>query len=383
ARFNDARFFWDVDQKIPLVDRVEMLRNVTFQTDIGSYWDKTQMNLTAARSIARELSNAPEAAQVDSAVRLAKTDLTTDMVKEFTELQGIVGGLYARAQGFPQEVGDAIYEQYRPQGTNDSIPATKLGAVVALADKMTTIAAMFSKGMVPTGSKDPFALRRAGAGVIRILAENEFVRHELHLETVLAAALAEADSDGDLHSKLREFMLDRLEFYLQETRGVRLQVARAVRNSRVAEDYAEKQQRIGYGSLAEFAAALEQQVGSANVLAVAELLKRTSNILRQAREKKIAYSAAESPALLTDVAEMELSNRVTEADARIQKNYREGNYGEAIAAIAGLQLALNAFFDSVMVMVDDPQLRENRLALLARTEATVRWAADFSELASL
>jgi glycyl-tRNA synthetase beta chain len=383
ARFNDARFFWDVDQKIPLIDRVEKLKHVTFQKDIGSYWDKTQLNLTTARSIARELSDAPDVHAVDSAIQLAKADLTTEMVKEFTELQGIIGGLYALAQGSSKEVSDAIYEQYRPQGTGDAIPGTKLGAVLALADKMTTITAMFKKGLVPTGSKDPFALRRAGSGVVRILVENEFVQNELDLETLLKAALAEADRGGALHGQLREFMLDRLEFYLQETIGARLQVARAVRNSRVADEDAEKKQRIGYGSIAGFAKALERQTGSPNVVAVAELLKRTSNILRQAREKKISHPAAEAQDLLKEAAEIELSRRVTEADALIQRNYRDGKFGDAIAAIAALQLPLNAFFDSVMVMVEDARLRDNRLALLSRTEATVRWAADFSELASL
>ncbi len=255
--------------------------------------------------------------------------------------------------------------------------------MLALADKITTIAAMFEKGMVPTGSKDPFALRRAGAGVIRILAENEAVRNQLHLASVLKAAVAGREGDGELPWQLKEFMLDRLEFYLQESCGVRLHVARAVRNSRAAERDTEKGERIGYGSIAGFAKALEQQVGSGHVIAVAELLKRTSNILRQAREKKISYAAAESGGLLKEPAEIELARRVSAADAEIQKNYRAGEYAAVIAAIAGLQLPLNAFFDSVMVMVEDSRLRDNRLALLARTEATVRWAADFSELASI
>ncbi len=384
ARFNDARFFWDVDQKIPLIDRVEKLRNVTFQKEIGSYWEKMKLNLDTANVIRQELFDAPDAIAVDIAVRLAKADLTTEMVKEFTELQGIVGGLYARAEGYPEVISDAIAEHYRPEGASDEIPETKLGAIVALADKMTTIAAMFSKGLIPTGSKDQFALRRAGSGVVRILAENGAVRNELHLMTVLKAALNNPDLHGEeLYRLLQDFMLDRLEFYLQETRGVRLQVARAVRNSHVAEmDDGRKEMRIGYGNVAAFAKALEEQVGSPNVVAVAELLKRTSNILRQAREKKMTHPTSELNQLLKEPAEIELSRKITEANEKIQKNYRDGNYKEVIATIAELQLPLNAFFDSIMVMVDDAQLRDNRLALLSRTESAVRWAADFSELAS-
>lgn len=386
ARFNDARFFWDVDQKIPLVDRVEMLKNVTFQKDLGSYWDKTQKNLATARYIYDKLSgyHADDWDGIAEAVQLAKTDLTTDMVKEFTELQGIVGGLYALQQGSPKEVAEAIYQQYRPQGASDEIPTTKHGAVLALADKSTTITEMFKKNFIPTGSKDPFALRRAGAGVIRILAENVKVRDRLHLVSVIHATNQYREEDKELRYKVLDFMLDRLEFYLQELLGVRGQVARAVRNSGAAgEENDPSDDLVGYGYVAAFARALNEQTGSPNVLAVAELLKRTSNILRQAREKKYPFENAESDALLREPAEQELSRRVSEVDRAIQRNYREGNYSEVISAIASLQQPLNAFFDSVMVMVEDPQLRENRLALLSRTESVVRWAADFSELASI
>ena len=387
ARFNDARFFWDMDRKTTLLERVEKLRDITFQKEIGSYWDKTEMNRATAKSLCTDLPNPLDAGTVDIAVRLAKADLTTEMVKEFTELQGVMGGEYARAEEYPKEIAIAIGEHYRPASASDEIPETKLGAIVALADKMTTITAMFSKGMAPTGSKDPFALRRAGSGTVRILAENAAVRDELHLMTVLRAAgysLSEIERD----SQLKDFMLDRVEFYLQESCGVRLQVARAVRNSRAAED--EAAGIVGYGRVAEFARALEAAVGSENVKAVAELLKRTSNILRQARERGIVYLGAEgaellqeSADLLREPAEVELARRVTEANWWIPESYRAREYGETIAAIAALQPPLNAFFDSVMVMVDDERLRANRLALLARTESTVRWAADFSELASL
>lgn len=386
ARFNDAQFFWDVDQKIPLVDRVEMLKHVTFQKELGSYHWKTERNVRTADSIVRHMfgQHFDGWKQIRQAVELAKADLTTEMVKEFTELQGIVGGLYAREQKHPEAVAAAIYEQYRPAGSNDPIPVTQAGAILALADKMTTIVEMFQRNIVPTGSKDPFALRRAGAGVVRILAENSEVQSRLHLVTVIHAANPVDEADEGLRSAVLSFMLDRLEFYLQDACGLRLQAARAVRNSGAAGPGEDSSgELVGYGHVAGFARELNAQTGSAQVLAVAELLKRAKNIQRQAREKGIQFPNAETPEHLLEPAEKELAARVTSVHASIQKNYREGRYAEVIAAIASLQPPLNAFFDSVMVMVEDETVRANRLALLARTESVVRWAADFSELASI
>ena len=386
ARFNDARFFWDVDQKISLVDRVEMLKNVTFHKDLGSYWDKTKKNIEAADYLSKKLSgyHLDDWEKMRLAVELAKTDLTAEMVKEFTELQGVVGGLYARKQGLPEEVAIAIYQQYRPKGSSDEIPTTKLAAVLALADKMTTITEMFKKGITPTGSKDPFALRRAGAGIVRILAENDAVRDRLHLSSVIKATNQVMEADVNLQYKLLDFMLDRLEFYLQESCGVRLQVARAVRNSGAAGAGDDSSgMLIGYGYVAGFARVLNLQIGSFEMLAVAELLKRAANIQRQAKEKGIQFPEKENPEMLHEPSEIELSQKVTEVERSIQKDYREGKYNEVIAAIASLQPLLNAFFDSVMIMVDETAIRNNRLALLARTVSVVRWAADFSELASI
>ncbi|MDR5726540.1 MAG: glycine--tRNA ligase subunit beta [Terriglobia bacterium] len=395
ARFNDARFFWDMDQKIPLVDRVEMLKIVTFQKDLGSYWNKTQRNRAVARRIIdrcdpplfdSEVKFETFCGGVDQAALLAKTDLTTEMVKEFTELQGVVGGLYARAQRLPDGVARAIYDHYKPASQTDTIPGLPAGSVVALADKISTIVDMFAIGLQPTGSKDPFALRRAGNGVVRILAEDARLNDRLHLSYVCFAAMqnTKAMEDAELRGSIYDFLLDRFEFYLRETRKINSQVARAIRKAgTTGSDYEVGCQLIGYGKIAGFATALHDQVGSPNVLAVAELLKRTANILRQAREKRIAFSGNESEDLFREPAERELSRKVTEVNEAIQHSYRQGNYNDVIAAIAGLQPPLNAFFDSVMVMVEDESLRDNRLALLSRTESVVRWAADFSELASI
>lgn len=398
ARFNDAQFFWEQDQKIPLIDRVDMLKNVTFQKDLGSYWDKTRRIRGIAEKLQARVGMEPGASVADfygpvwKASELAKTDLTTDMVKEFTELQGIVGGLYARAQEVSKEVSDAIYDHYKPTSASDTIPRSRTGCVVAIADKMDNIAEMFRINQKPSGSKDPFALRRAGNGVVRILVENKEIGLRLHLLGVIFATLGQFDSD--LSRDVYEFLLDRFEFYLQDSHSAKLQVARAVRRSGMASmdiALANADGRTGekfgadYGftRVADFAKALNAQASSLNVIAVAELLKRVSNILRQAREKKISFPHAEGTESLREPSERVLAENVSVVEATIRKEYRAGNYDAVIAAIAGLQQPLNAFFDSVMVMVDDPELRANRLALLARTEATVRWAADFSELASI
>jgi glycyl-tRNA synthetase beta chain len=176
ARFNDARFFWNTDQKHSLRDRVQNLKSVTFQKDLGSYYEKTErvakLGTRVADWIAATGSKVDRAAVAEAAM-LAKTDLTTELVKEFTELQGIVGGLYAKVQGSPPTVAQAIYDQYKPESTDDSIPSTPEGSVLAMADKADSIAGMFALGLIPSGSKDPFALRRAGNGIIRIAAEQK------------------------------------------------------------------------------------------------------------------------------------------------------------------------------------------------------------------
>ena len=184
ARFNDARFFWETDQKIPLRQRVEMLKAVTFQKDLGSYFDKTMRVQKLGSLISEAMRNAGTPVRsgvVFKAALLAKTDLTTELVKEFTELQGIVGGLYAKVQQLDpilppataEAIGDAIYDQYKPESMDDSVPRSVEGAVLAIADKADSIAGMFALGLQPTGSKDPFALRRAANGIVKIIAEHK------------------------------------------------------------------------------------------------------------------------------------------------------------------------------------------------------------------
>ena len=201
ARFNDARFFWNYDQKIPLEQRLEKLKTVTFQRDLGSYFSKTESNLLMARAVAAAVGAQGillDHAALEQAVLLAKTDLTTELVKEFTELQGIVGGLYARAQGLGETVAQAIYSQYMPAGVDDPVPATVEGQILGLADRMATIAEMFAIGLEPSGSKDPFALRRAANGVVKILAESGLPLTFAALETMASESLPRAGAVGDV-----------------------------------------------------------------------------------------------------------------------------------------------------------------------------------------
>ena len=278
ARFSDARFFWRVDQKTPLEDRVEMLKSVTYHKELGSYWDKTQANLRIAERLAGLLTE--RGASVDQkallkAVELAKTDLTTELVKEFTELQGIIGGLYARAQGLGEKVAQAIYWQYSPAAVEDPIPPTVEGQLLGIADRVQTIVAMFTIGLEPTGSKDPFALRRAANAVVKILAETGL--------PLVRSDLFRAVPDGlepGVQERLVAFFNERLEFWLRDLRGFAYDVVNAV----VAVPSDNMRDAIAR------AEALTEVRGSEDLAAIAAAFKRIKNILRQAREKGISES---------------------------------------------------------------------------------------------
>ncbi len=369
ARFNDARFFWEFDQRVPLVDRVELLKNVTFQKDLGSYAAKTSRVRKLASGLAgpmleRKCELNPVA--LDEAASLAKTDLTSELVKEFTELQGIVGGLYARAQGFGAATADAIYDQYKPVSMEDSVPRTVEGAVLAIADKADTIAGMFGLGMEPTGSKDPFALRRAANGIVKILAETA-VALPLTLTEVAAAACGQNEA---LAGKVRGFFAERLEFYLREARGQAYDVVKAVLAAG-AEDVRDAVAR------AEAVTAVRE---SEDFAAVSAAFKRMKNILTQAAEKGIAAGDCVDAALLTEVSEKALSERSAELAGRVSALRAEKGYTAALEQIATLRPQVDAFFDAVMVMAPETEIRANRLALLQRVLRDFSGIADFSEI---
>jgi glycyl-tRNA synthetase beta chain len=357
ARFNDARFFWDYDQRIPLEQRLEKLKTVTFQRDLGSYFAKTETNLRMAKAIAAN-GIALDHRALEQAVLLAKTDLTTELVKEFTELQGIVGGLYARAQGLGEAVAQAIYSQYLPAGVEDPIPASVEGQVLGLADRMATISEMFAIGLEPSGSKDPFALRRAANGVIKILAESG-------LPLTLAVLVTLAKENGAVGGFLKE----RLDFYLREVRGYAYDVVNAVLST-------------GLTTVTDAVAraqALTAVRGSEDLLAISTAFKRIKNILRQAEEKYDDTIAGED---LTEAGEQRLYAEVLKIAPQVEALRARQQYAQALEQIAALRPAIDTFFDQVMVMAPEAHLRRNRLALIAFVLKDFSRIADFSEIVS-
>jgi glycyl-tRNA synthetase beta chain len=366
ARFNDARFFWEFDQRTPLADRVPLLENVTFQKDLGSYAKKSERVAAIAQRLATfamARGCALDEKAIAEAALLAKTDLTTELVKEFTELQGQIGGLYAASQGLSKTVADAIYDQYLPASAKDSIPRSPEGAILGLADRIDTIAGMFRLGMEPTGSKDPFALRRAANSIVRILAESSL---PILLNHVINAATPAQDTEA----KLLAFFTERIDFYLREGCDQAYDVVKAV-------------MAAGANSIPDLVARAEAVTavrGSEDFLAVSAAFKRMKNILTQAQAKGDIPSSIVDHDLLLDPAEKLLAVTASAAASAIEELQSERNYGEALRVIAALRPSIDDFFDEVMVMAPGDDLRANRLALLNRTLQDLSRIADFSEI---
>ncbi len=367
ARFSDAQFFWDFDRRTPLAERRALLAHVTFHKDLGSYEQKTERMQRIARQLASLVPSA-DATILDGAVALAKVDLTTELVKEFTELQGIVGGLYVRhddrgSYGDREAVAQAIYSQYRPAAITDPIPPTVEGQLLGLADRIDTIVAMFGIGLAPSGSKDPYALRRAANGIVKILAASGL---PLRLSEVLAAAIDE----GSLTEQVAAFFRERLDFYLREVAAVAPDVVNAV----LASDSDDVSDAVARGR------ALAAVRGSDDLVAISAAWKRTKNILRQAGEKDLAISPSIDHALLVEDAEATLAQAVAALVPQVEAFRAARNYEAALERVATLRPQIDDFFDKTMVMAEDPALRANRLALLRSIVHELGRIADFSEL---
>jgi len=364
ARFKDARFFWEVDQKISLANRVESLKNVTFQKELGSYHWKTGANLAVARLLAARVkaagSDFDEAALLE-AVELAKTDLTTELVKEFTELQGIIGGLYAKAEGLGEKVAQAIYAQYMPASTDDAIPTTIEGQLLGLADRIQTITAMFGIGNAPTGSKDPFALRRAANAIVKILAESE-------LPLTLSDVSGSIGVEEDNREQVAAFLRERLSFYLKDVRGFAYDVVNAV----VAAGADDVRDAIAR------AEALTAARESADFAAISSAFKRIKNILRQAEEKGFAIQADAGVVLSPEAKQLADAASALAPEVAALRKLRF--YGQALEAIATLRPVVDAFFDKVMVLDPDPAVRGAHLALIQNVLNGFSGIADFSEI---
>jgi glycyl-tRNA synthetase beta chain len=387
ARFNDARFFWQTDQKHPLRERTVWLKNVTFQKDLGSYYEKTrrvQRLCSWLCEIIRQRGVQVRPGIVHKAASLAKTDLTTELVKEFTELQGIVGGLYASVQeldtGMPdatrQAIAQAIYDQYKPESMDDSVPRSVEGAVLAIADKADSIAGMFALGLQPTGSKDPFALRRQANGIVKTIAEKKL---PLSLTQLFADAReayrgssAERKFSGEIDyaGALRTFFRERLEFYLRDVLGFKYDVVNAV--LAVGSDDV-------VGAIAR-AEAVTKVRPSADFESISVAFKRIKNILRQAAETGKQVAPAIDANAFQEAAEKELALQIPRAVETVDGFRAQGDYEKALIEISKLRPAVDRFFDKVMVMVDDERVRANRLALLQSLLKEFSTIADFSEI---
>jgi len=343
---------------------VESLKAVTFQKELGSYHWKTEENLESAEwlsEIAAKGGVKLNREALLSAVRLAKADLTTELVKEFTELQGVVGGLYARAQGLGEHVALAIYEQYTPASTDDNIPVSVEGQLLGLSDRIQTIASMFGIGLQPTGSKDPFALRRAANAIVKILAESGL---PLKLSDVAHSALTDETSER----KVLEFLTERLSFYLKDVRGFAYDVVNAVL-AVGADDVRDAIAR---------AEALAAARTSVDFEAVSAAFKRINNILRQAAEKGFAVGSTDAVKLAPEA--QALQDAAAALAPEVSKLRQERNYGEALAKIATLRPAVDAFFDKVMVLDPNADVRGAHLGLIEGVLRGFSGIADFSEI---
>ena len=372
ARFNDARFFWNADQKRPLSERVQDLANVTFQAKLGTYYEKTERMDELVLILLQHIANAGKpvtdaditaakmryALGTDSpefyamrASRLSKADLTTELVKEFTELQGIIGGLYARVQGEPEEVATAIYDHYKPVSMEDSVPRTLAGALLSIADKLDTLRGCFRVGLIPSGSKDPFALRRAAQGIVKILVEGKL---RLPIQTLC---------EGNL--QLEEFLAERIRHYFREIRGFKYDEVNAVLVSGW-DDLLDVEERLE---------AVRDVRPTENFEPLAASFKRIRNILKQAQFEGLGDSLQDR--LLESGPERELYEafEVTRLACKVLPDYRS-----RLEQVASLRPKVDTFFDKILVNAPDPAVRRNRLTLLHHLLAEFSTIADFSEI---
>ena len=380
ARLRDAQFFWDEDRKATLESRTERLSTILFHRKLGSYREKAERVASLAKWITAEVFKRPELAEhAKSAGRLCKADLASDMVREFTELQGTMGGIYAREEGQPELVWKAIYFHYLPIGVEADAPLLRqqLGAAavtwaaVSLADKLDSVVGMFTAGERPTGSRDPLGLRRQAQGAVKMLAdlpELTGLQKRLQMGPLLARAAEPFGGCGDSAAPLFSFMADRLG-YLLEQRGYDVRDVRAVLHGGI-ERVSPLEARLKLEALAHMS-------GSEALLGIATLLKRVKNITKGVGD------TGDWPAIqarLVEPAEQALSSQVDARAPGIRDAAARGDYREAFAGIAALQPAVAKFFDDVLVMTDDEPLRHARLALVAALRDLILGIADISEI---
>jgi glycyl-tRNA synthetase beta chain len=362
ARLADAKFFWEQDRKIKLEERAKKLAGVVFHEKLGTQAERVERIARLAKELAPTVKADP--AKAERAARLAKADLVTDMVGEFPELQGLMGKYYALAEKIDPEIANAIEEHYKPQGPNDRVPTAPVSIAVALADKIDTLVGFWEIDEKPTGSKDPYALRRAALGVIRLVIDNK-------IRMPLLAVTAKARKNFSAAADLLPFFADRLKVHLRE-QGARHDLVDAVFALPSQDDLLMIVHRVE--ALGKF---LDTDDGK-NLLVG---YRRAANILRDEEKKDKKSHAGEPDAkLLKEPQEKMLADSIGKAETEVAAALTKENFEAAMSAIARLRAPVDAFFDKVTVNADDPKLRENRLKLLNRIRAATRTVADFSKI---
>ena len=365
-RLADAKFFFDQDRKKTLQSRVPQLDKVVYHGKLGSQGQRVQRVRAIARSVGQQLGGSVLAEAADRAALLAKADLLTDMVGEFPELQGIMGGYYARHDGETEAVAFAVEDHYKPRFAGDELPRGETGVVVALADKLETLVGLFGIGQVPTGDKDPFALRRHALGVIRMLVERGLA---LSLPDLIATAHAAFPAGhGDARDALAHFIHERLTGYLREL-GYSAQEVEAVLAVRPA----------GWGQLPSRLAAVRAFAALPEAPALASANKRVGNILKKADN---AVAGMVDRALLKEPAEQALAAALKAVAPQADAAFERGDYAASLQALAALKTPVDAFFEAVMVNAEDAALRDNRMALLGTLHRAMNRVADLSRLAA-
>ncbi|MDP1528280.1 glycine--tRNA ligase subunit beta [Rhodoferax sp.] len=367
-RLSDAKFFFDQDRKKTLESRVAGLDKVVYHNKLGTQGERMVRVCAIAQALALQVGGEALGERATQAARLAKTDLLTDMVGEFPELQGIMGGYYARHDGLTADVAEAIEDHYKPRFAGDALPRNPVGVVVALADKLETLVGMFGIGNLPTGDKDPFALRRHALGVIRMLVEKDLA---LDLKALLASAVpAFGDKITDASAALGDFIYDRLAGSLREQGYSALEVDAVL---------ALRPQRLG--DVPRRLAAVRAFTALAEAPALAAANKRISNILKKA-DAAGAVDAHVSELLLQEPAEKALYAAMQDIAPRAQALFVAGDYTTALQTLAALRAPVDAFFDGVMVNAEALDLRLNRLGLLKTLHGAMNQVADLSRLAA-
>jgi glycyl-tRNA synthetase beta chain len=364
ARFADAKFFYETDRKRPLASRVQSLSHLQFQEKLGNYLEKTHRIEQIAAAICKGIDI--DSSETIQAARLSKADLVTEMVKEFTDLQGRVGGIYAREEGLPEGVWQAIYDHYQPLNVDDALPRTVSGAVVSLADRIDTLVGFFKVGLKPTGSKDPFALRRAAQGVVQILLNRDKRQIRIGIEGLIDAGLAAHKAGGEVKQELLQFFAERVRTILE-----------ASAYGFAYDEIAAAMEAGWQGSLTDLVdriTALKTMRDEPNFLSVLDSAKRIANITAGHTSTQVDTAKLENP---TEKRLNELASTVSE---QIEELIAGRQYRPALESFAAMAPELEAFFKDVMVMVDDEKLKRNRMSLLRKAGGAVMKIADVTKI---